>query len=90
MPSEGREAPAPAAAFVVCTGVVRQIADDLDFDQGLLATRADIAQLLCGEPSRLDAGWRRQIAGIPLRRLIVGQVGLSLGPRHRVLLEERP
>jgi ribonuclease D len=90
MPSEGREAQAPAAAIAVCTGVMRQIADDLDFDQGLLATRADIAQLLCGEPSRLDAGWRRQIAGIPLRRLIVGQVGLSLGPRHRVLLEERP
>jgi len=37
----------------VCSGLVRQIADDLDFDQGLLATRADIAQLLCGEPSRL-------------------------------------
>ena len=89
MPSEGREAPAPAAAVAVCTGVVRQIADDLDFDQGLLATRADIAQLLCGEPSRLDAGWRRQIVGVPLRRLIVGQVGVSLGPRHRVLLEER-
>jgi ribonuclease D len=90
MPSEGREAPAPAAAVAVCTGVVRQIADDLDFDQGLLATRADVAQLLCGEPSRLDAGWRRQIVGIPLRRLIVGQVGVSLGARHRVLLEERP
>ena len=89
MPSEGREAPAPAAAVAVCTGVVRQIADDLDFDQGLLATRADLAQLLCGEPSRLDAGWRRQIVGVPLRRLIVGQVGVSLGPRHRVLLEER-
>ena len=56
MPSEGRDAPAPPAAVAVCSGVVRQIADDLDFDQGLLATRADIAQLLCGEPSRLDDG----------------------------------
>ena len=47
-------------------GVVRQIADDLDFDQGLLATRADLAELLCGEPGRLDSGWRRTIVGDPL------------------------
>ena len=90
MPSEGREAPAPAAAVAVCSGVVRQIADDLDFDQALLATRADIAQLLCGEPSRLDAGWRRAIVGDPLRRLIAGEVGGGLRrPRARLVLEER-
>ncbi len=89
MPSEGREAPAPAAAVAICSGVARQIADDLDFDQGLLATRTDIAQLLCGEPSRLDTGWRRQIVGIPLRRLILGKVGVTLGPRGHVVLEER-
>ena len=65
MPSEGRDAPAPAAAVAVCSGVVRQIADDLDFDQALLATRADIAQLLCGEHSRLDEGWRSSIVGRP-------------------------
>ena len=71
MPTEGREAPAPAAAVAVCSGLVRQIADDLDFDQGLLATRADIAQLLSGEPSRLDVGWRRDL------------VGDALAPPHR-------
>src|ERR1700722_8523581 len=49
MPTEGRDAPASPAAVAVCSGLVRQIADDLDFDQSLLATRADIAQLLCGE-----------------------------------------
>ena len=65
MPSEGRDAPAPPAAVAVCSGVVRQIADDLDFDQGLLATRADIAQLLCGEPSRLDAGGAGPSSGTP-------------------------
>ena len=86
MPSEGRDAPAPPAAVAVCSGVVRQIADDLDFDQGLLATRADIAQLLCGEPSRLDTGWRRTIVGDPLRRLIAGEVAAAFdaarSPRH--------
>jgi ribonuclease D len=89
MPSEGRDAPAPPAAVAVCSGLVRQIADDLDFDQSLLATRADIAQLLAGEPSRLDMGWRRQIVGMPLRRLIAGQVAAAFGPRGRVVLEER-
>jgi ribonuclease D len=89
MPSEGRDAPAPAAAVAVCSGVVRQIADDLDFDQALLATRADIAQLLCGEHSRLDEGWRRSIVGDPLRRLIGGEVAAAFGRRGRLVLEER-
>jgi ribonuclease D len=89
MPSEGRDAPAPPAAVAVCAGVVRQIADDLDFDQGLLATRADIAQLLCDEPSRLDTGWRRSIVGDPLRRLIAGDVAAAFDRHGHLVLEER-
>jgi len=89
MPSEGRDSQAPGATVAVCSGVVRQIADDLDFDQGLLATRADIAQLLCGEPSRLDTGWRRSIVGDPLRRLIAGEVAAAFDRRGHLVLEER-
>jgi ribonuclease D len=89
MPSEGRDAPASPAAVAVCSGLVRQIADDLDFDQGLLATRADIAQLLCGEPSRLDTGWRRSIVGDPLRRLIGGEVAAAFDKRGHLVMEER-
>ena len=89
MPREGRDAPAPPAAVAVCSGVVRQIADDLDFDQSLLATRADLALLLTGEPSRLDTGWRRDIVGEPLRRLIAGDVAAAFGPRGHLDLEER-
>ena len=37
----------------MCAGLVRQIADELDFDQGLLATRSDIALLVVGS----RAGW---------------------------------
>ena len=82
MPADSRDAPRPPAAVAVCSGLVRQIADDLDFDQGLLATRADIAQLLCGEPSRLDdrAG-AETIAGDPLRRLIAGDVAAAFDGR---------
>jgi ribonuclease D len=89
MPTEGREAPANPAAVAICAGLVRQIADDLDFDQSLLATRADLAQLLAGEPSRLELGWRRDIVGDPLRRLIAGDVAAAFGPGGRVVLEER-
>ena len=89
MPAEGRESPAPAAAVAVCSGLVRQIADDLDFDQSLLATRTDIAQLLCGEPNRLDAGWRREIVGDPLRKLAEGQVAAAFDRRGHLVLEER-
>jgi ribonuclease D len=89
MPNEGRDAPAPPAAVAICSGLVRQIADDLEFDQSLLATRADLSQLLAGEPSRLDVGWRRDIVGDPLRRLIAGDVAAAFGPSGRVVLEER-
>jgi ribonuclease D len=89
MPADGRDAPAPAAAVAVCSGLVREIADDLNFDQGLLATRADIAQLLCGEPSRLDTGWRRDIVGAPVRRLIGGEVAAAFDERGHLVLEER-
>lgn len=89
MPSDNRDAPAPAAAVAVCSGLVRQIADDLGFDQGLLATRADIAQLLVGEPGRLDTGWRRDIVGDPLRRLIAGDVAAAFDGRGQLVLEER-
>ena len=80
LPPEGREAQAPAVAVAVCTALVRQIADDLQFDQGLLATRADITNLLCGEPSRLDQGWRSSIAGDPIRSLVAGKVAAALQP----------
>ncbi len=89
LPPDGREAQAPPAAVAVCTGLVRQIADDLSFDQGLLATRADIANLLSGQTSRLDVGWRSSIAGDPLRSLIAGAVAAAFEADGTLVLEER-
>ena len=89
MPSEGRGRAGAAGRGGRVLGLVRQIADDLDFDQGLLATRADIAQLLCGEPSRLDTGWRRAIVGDPLRQLIDGKVAAAFDKRGHLVMEER-
>jgi ribonuclease D len=77
------------AAVAVCAGLVRQIADQLQFDQSLLATRADILQLVTGEPSRLDRGWRGDIAGKPIRRLLAGEVAAAFDPGGRLTLEVR-
>jgi ribonuclease D len=89
LPPDGREAQASPAAVAVCAGLVRQIADDLRFDQGLLATRSDISNVLCGEPSRLDVGWRSTIAGDPIRRLIAGEVAAAFDTDGTLVLEER-
>jgi ribonuclease D len=89
LPPDGREAQASPAAVAVCAGLVRQIADDLRFDQGLLATRFDISNLLCGEPSRLDSGWRSTIAGDPIRRLMSGEVAAAFDSDGTLVLEER-
>jgi ribonuclease D len=89
LPPDGRDAQVPLAAVAVCSGLVRQIADELHFDQGLLATRADITNLLSGEPSRLDVGWRSSIAGDPIRRLMAGEVAAAFRPDGTLVLEER-
>ncbi len=89
LPPEVDDSRASPAAVAVCTGLVRQIADDLQFDTTLLATRADIAQLVTGEPSRLDQGWRGSIAGEPLRRLLAGEAAAAFESDGRLVLEPR-
>jgi len=89
LPPDGREAQASPAAVAVCAGLVRQIADDLHFDQSLLATRSDISNLLSGEPSRLEVGWRSTIAGDPIRRLMAGEAAAAFNPDGTLVLEER-
>ena len=89
LPPDVDEARASQAAVAVCTGLVRQIAEELEFDQALLATRVDITQLVNGEPSRLDRGWRGSTVGGPLRRLLSGEVAAAFEPGGRLVLEER-
>jgi len=89
LPPDAAESKASQVAVAVCAGLVRQIAEELDFDQGLLATRTDIALLVVGEPSRLDSGWRAELAGGPIRRLLTGEVAAAFDPRGRLVLEQR-
>ena len=89
LPPDVAESRASPVAVAVCSGLVRQIAEELTLDQGLLATRSDIAQLVVGEPSRLDHGWRGELAGTPIRRLLGGEVSAAFGNDGRLVIERR-
>jgi ribonuclease D len=89
LPPDAAESKASQVAVAVCAGLVRQIAEQLEFDQGLLATRTDIALLVVGEPSRLDHGWRSDLAGGPIRQLLAGEVAAAFDSGGRLVLETR-
>lgn len=77
----------PAVALVAAW--VNQIARDRELDPTLLATRADVEALVRGDDdARLAAGWRAEIAGGPIRRLVAGDAALAFEDGS-VVLEER-
>ena len=68
---------------------VRQVARDKQIEPSLLATRADIVSLICGESgARLAQGWRTEIVGETIQQLIDGKVSLAFS-KDAVVLERR-
>jgi ribonuclease D len=65
-------------AVTVIGAWLAQRASELDLDPALLATRAELARLLQGEDSRLSTGWRAELVGEPIRRLLSGDAVLAL------------
>ena len=77
----------PAVGLV--TSWVSQLARDRMIEPSLLATRADIEALIRGDPdARLARGWRSEMVGEPLRRLIAGEAALAFDD-GQLVLEER-
>jgi ribonuclease D len=67
-----------------------QLAADLRIDATLLATRADLTAFVRGDPdARLRSGWRYELVGEPLRRLVDGDAALAFAGRGKLALEER-
>jgi hypothetical protein len=64
-------------------------AHELELDPALLATRSDIVDFL-QEPAvgRLASGWRGDLVGEPIRRLVSGEAALAVSGSSLVL-EER-
>ena len=70
---EGR---GPGVALALA--LVAQIADERGIEPTLLATRLDVQTLASGKTTgRLGSGWRGELVGEPLRRLLAGEVALT-------------
>ena len=84
LPSELR----PAVPLV--SAWVSQLARDLELETSLLATRADLEDLLRGAPdARLTSGWRAELVGEPIRRLLDGEAALAFERSKGLVLEPR-
>lgn len=78
----------PAAALAMAW--LAQRAGELRIDAGLLATRADVQALLAAEPGgRVALGWRYDLVGRELIRLVAGEAALAMGPNGRLVCEAR-
>jgi len=78
----------PAVALV--SAWVSQLARNLEIDTGLLATRSDIEALLRhDEGARLTRGWRAELVGEPIRRLVQGEAALAFTGGGELALEAR-
>ncbi len=78
----------PAVALVAAW--VAQLSRELDLDSALLGTRADIEALVRGDQdARLSVGWRAELAGEPIRRLMSGEAALAFDGDGGLVLEER-
>ena len=76
-------------AVTLATAWIGQVARDNELDPALLATRADVEAFLRGDDiPRLAQGWRAQLAGNHIRRLVDGDASLAFD-NDVVVLEER-
>src|SRR5262245_442560 len=78
----------PAVALIGAW--VGQLGRQLHIDSTLLATRSDIEALLRGdERARLAHGWRAQVLGQDIRRLVEGRAAIAFDGRGGRVLEDR-
>lgn len=96
-PVEKRKGPAPSElsrelrpAVGLVSSWISQMARDVELDTTLLATRSDLESFLRGDPdSRLATGWRAELVGGPIRRLVEGDASLAFDGEGGLVLEER-
>ncbi|CAN5786878.1 ribonuclease D [soil metagenome] len=78
----------PAVALVAAW--VSQLSRDLEIETSMVATRSDIEGLLGGDPNaRLTRGWRAELVGERIRRLVEGEAALAFDGKGNLLLEDR-
>ena len=78
----------PAVALV--SAWVSQLGRDLQIETSMIATRSDIESHLAGDPtSRLLHGWRAELVGEKIRRLVEGEAALAFDGSGSLVLEDR-
>lgn len=78
----------PAVPLV--TAWVAQLSRELSIDPAILATRADLEAFLRGDSeARLRRGWRLELVGRPLQRLVDGEVALAFVAGRGLVIEPR-
>jgi ribonuclease D len=77
-------------AISLISAWVAQLGRQLHIDPTLLATRADLEALLRGdERARLAHGWRAEVLGQDIRRLVEGRAAIAFDGRGGLVLEDR-
>lgn len=67
------------ATVDILSGALRLLADEAGLSPQVIASRKDLAALLKGDPeAHLLQGWRRKLAGEPLRQLLEGKQQITL------------
>ena len=85
LPEKYDDGPELDAAVALLVAYVAELARAQKLEKQLLATRDDVKALVYGRASRLDAGWRAEIAGESLHRLLDGKAVIRLTDRGRHL-----
>lgn len=74
------------AGVTLASAWVAQLGRDLGIDPALLATRSDVVGFLRGSSSsRLADGWRAELVGEPVRRLVSGEAALAFDGDNLIL-----
>ncbi len=78
-------------AVTLISAWVSQVAKDSRIDTTMLATRSDLVALLGGDPSaRLRHGWRAELIGDGIARLVAGSAGLTFDGHGGLRLIDAP
>ena len=78
-------------AVTLVSAWVSQVARDEHIDTSLLATRNDLVALLRGDAdARLTSGWRAELLGSGVRRLVAGNAALTFDGKGSLKLVDLP
>lgn len=73
-------------AVTLVTAWIGELANQREINPTLVATNRDIVAFLAGGESRLSTGWRRELVGGDIERLLAGEYGLSFDREGRLRL----